>query len=54
MSSIKEKQEEIIEEFSAFDDWMDRYQLLIDLGSEQPPLDEQYKTENERQCSFRY
>ncbi len=46
MSSIKEKQEEIIEEFSAFDDWMDRYQLLIDLGSEQEPLDEQYKTDS--------
>ena len=46
MCTIKDKQEEIIEEFSAFDDWMDRYQLLIDLGSEQPPLDEQYKTES--------
>lgn len=46
MSSIKEKQEEIIEEFSAFDDWMDRYQLLIDLGSEQQPLDERYKTDS--------
>ena len=46
MSTIKDKQEEIIEEFSAFDDWMDRSQLLIDLGSEQPPLDEKYKTEN--------
>ncbi|MBO7281155.1 MAG: SufE family protein [Bacteroidaceae bacterium] len=46
MNSIKEKQEEIIEEFSAFDDWMDRYQLLIDLGSEQEPLDEQYKTDS--------
>ena len=46
MNSIKEKQEEISEEFSAFDDWMDRYQLLIDLGSEQAPLDEQYKTDN--------
>ena len=29
MSTIKDKQEEIIEEFNAFDDWMDRYQLLI-------------------------
>lgn len=46
MSTIKDKQEEIIEEFNAFDDWMERYQLLIDLGSEQPPLDEQYKTDN--------
>lgn len=46
MNAIKEKQEEIIEEFSVFDDWLDRYQLLIDLGSEQPPLDEKYKTDN--------
>lgn len=46
MSTIKEKQDEIIEEFSAYDDWMDRYQLLIDLGSEQEPLDEKYKTDN--------
>lgn len=45
MLSINELQDEIIEEFSSFDDWMDRYQLLIDLGSEQEPLDEQYKTE---------
>ena len=43
--TINERQEEIIEEFSDFDDWMDRYQLLIDLGSEQEPLDEKYKTE---------
>lgn len=46
MSTINEKQDDIIEEFSGFDDWLDRYQLLIDLGSEQPPLDEQYKTDN--------
>ena len=43
--TINEIQDEIIEEFSGFDDWMDKYQLLIDLGSEQPPLDEKYKTE---------
>ena len=43
--TINETQDEIIEEFSALDDWMDKYQLLIDLGSEQEPLDEQYKTE---------
>lgn len=44
--SIKDKQEEIIEEFSAFDDWMDRYQLLIDLGSEQPSLADEYKIDS--------
>lgn len=43
--TINEIQDEIIEEFSGFDDWMDKYQLLIDLGNEQAPLDEQYKTE---------
>ena len=43
--TINEIQDEIIEEFSGLDDWMDRYQLLIDLGSEQEPLEEQYKTE---------
>ena len=43
--SINEIQDEIIAEFSDFEDWMDRYQLLIDMGSEQEPLDEQYKTE---------
>ena len=44
--TINEIQDEIIEEFSGFDDWMDKYQLLIDLGNEQAPLDEKYKTEN--------
>ncbi len=43
--TINEIQDEIIAEFSDFDDWMDRYQLLIDMGSEQPALPEQYKTE---------
>ena len=38
-------QDEIIEEFSGFDDWMDKYQLLIDMGSGQEPLPEEYKTE---------
>ena len=36
--SIKEKQEDIISEFEMFDDWMDRYQLLIDLGNSQEPF----------------
>ena len=43
--TINETQDEIIEEFSELDDWMDRYQLLIDLGNEQEPLNEQYKTD---------
>ena len=45
MISINEVQAEVIAEFNDFDDWMDRYQLLIDLGNEQEPLDEKYKTE---------
>lgn len=44
--TINEIQDEVIEEFQDFDDWMDRYQLLIDLGSEQEPLDDKYKTES--------
>ena len=44
--TINEIQDEIIDEFSGFDDWMDKYQLLIDLGNEQAPLDEKYKTES--------
>ena len=43
--TINERQDEIIEEFAGFDDWMDKYQLLIDLGNELTPLDERYKTE---------
>lgn len=44
--TINEIQDEIIDEFSGFDDWMDKYQLLIDLGNEQAPLDEHYKVES--------
>ena len=45
METINEVQDEIIEEFSGFDDWMDKYQLLIDMGSGQEPLPEESKTE---------
>ena len=45
MKTINELQDEVIDEFSDFDDWMDKYQLLIDLGNGQEPLDEKYKTE---------
>ena len=44
--TINDIQDEIIEEFAGFDDWMDKYQLLIDLGNEQEPLDEKYKIES--------
>ena len=44
--TINEIQEQIVEEFSAFDDWMDKYSILIDMGNELPPLDVKYKTQN--------
>lgn len=43
--TINELQDEVIEEFEDFTDWMDKYQMLIDLGNELTPLDEKYKTE---------
>lgn len=44
MTDINQRQEEIVEEFNDFDDWMDRYSLLIDLGNQLPPMDESLKT----------
>ncbi len=44
--TINEAQESIIEEFGELDDWMDRYQLLIDMGNEQQPLPSEDKTES--------
>lgn len=44
--TINELQDEVIEDFSALSDWMDKYQMLIDLGNELEPLDEQYKTQS--------
>ena len=44
--TIQDRQDEIIEEFSAFDDWMDKYQMIIDLGNEQEHLDDRYKTDD--------
>ena len=46
LPSINEAQDEVIDEFSDFDDWMDRYQLLIDLGNELDALDDKYKTQD--------
>ena len=43
--TINQIQDEVIEEFNDFADWMDKYQMLIDLGNELSPLDNQYKTE---------
>ena len=44
--TIKEIQDEIVEEFSMFEDWMQRYEYIIDLGKSLPLIDEQYKTED--------
>lgn len=46
MESIAEKQQEIIEEFSLFEDWMQRYEHMIDLGKSLPLIAEEYKTED--------
>ncbi|OUS15887.1 Fe-S metabolism protein SufE [Nonlabens dokdonensis] len=46
MASIQEIQEEIVEEFSMFDDWMQRYEYMIDLGKSLPLIDEELKTED--------
>lgn len=43
--TINEIQDQIVEDFSMFDDWMDRYQQLIDLGNDLAPIDEKKRTE---------
>ena len=55
MSTIQEIQTEIIEDFAMFDDWMQKYEYLIDLGKELSPIDEKYKTEDNliRGCQSR-
>lgn len=46
MSNIKEIQEEIVDEFSMFDDWMQRYEYMIELGKSLPMIDDSDKTED--------
>ena len=46
MNSIQAIQEEIVEEFSLFEDWMQRYEYMIELGKSLPLIDQAYKTEN--------
>ncbi len=46
MAAIQEIQEEIIDEFSMFDDWMQRYEYMIDLGKSLPLIDDQFKTDD--------
>ncbi|MDL2231452.1 SufE family protein [Porphyromonadaceae bacterium OttesenSCG-928-L07] len=44
--TIKENQQAVIDEFAVFDDWMDKYAYLIEIGNEVPVMDEKYKTED--------
>ena len=46
METISEAQEEIVQEFSMFDDWMQRYEYMIELGKSLPLIDLQYKNED--------
>ena len=46
MSRIQEIQDEIVKDFAMFDDWMQKYEYLIDLGKELDPIDKKYKTED--------
>ena len=53
--TIQEKQDEIIDDFSVFSDWMDKYEYIVQLGKELPLIDEQYKTDDHliRGCQSR-
>jgi len=42
--TLKETQQDIVDEFSVFEDWLDRYNYLIELGNDLPPIDEKYRT----------
>jgi cysteine desulfuration protein SufE len=46
--TINEKQDQVIDEFALFDDWADKYEYIIDLGKKLPPLDNQYKVEENK------
>ena len=48
MKTIEEIEQEIIDEFSLFDSWDDKYEYIIDLGKKLPPLEEQYKKDENK------
>jgi len=48
MTAIKQAQDELIEDFRCFDNWIDRYQYIIDLGKELPPFPDEWRTEENR------
>lgn len=46
--TVQEKEKEIVEDFEMFDEWSDKYQYIIELGQKLPPLDDRYKTEDNK------
>lgn len=46
MSTLEERIQSIIDQFSVWEDWMDKYNLIIEYANQLPPLDEKYKTPN--------
>lgn len=44
--TIQDKEQEIIDEFAVYDDWMDKYEYIIELGKDLPLIDEKYKTDD--------
>ena len=46
MSDINTIQDELIQEFECFDDWMEKYEYIIEMGKKMPLIEEQYKTED--------
>src|ERR1700748_893428 len=48
VQTIQETEDEIVDEFSLFDNWEDKYEYLIDLGKKLPPLDDQYKIDENK------
>ena len=46
MKTLKERQDELVEEFSMFDEWLDKYEYLIDLGKNLEPFPEELKTDD--------
>ena len=51
--TINEKQDQIVEEFNQFDDWMDKYSLLIDMGNSLQPIEENHKNPQKRSHYYR-
>lgn len=48
MSTLKDREKEIIDDFSLFDEWSEKYQYIIELGQKLPPLDEKWKTDDRK------